>query len=150
MEDACRNPAVQYKEIWSQLPDRTNSLPAPSRFDCNMCTRTCHSWTRLRVHQCKMHGFRVPERSRIDTAWCPICLTHFGSRIRVLRHLARSANLCRPIILREFNPLDDEQVDKLDAIDRIDIALGKKCGLRDGPGAYDAASIWVKEWCGRP
>ena len=108
------------------------SFAATGVFPCNYCTRVCESWTALQVHKARVHDFRRPERCRIDTPWRPICLVHFGSRIRVLRHLCRSTNLCRPLILRTLRPLGHEQVEALDAADSADRAKGRKSGFRDG------------------
>ena len=119
---------MQHRDCWSFEPVSMNNRPAPGTYPCGDCSKICSSWHGLKIHQMRMHMYRVPIRAYVDTVHCPVCMVNFGTRIRVLHHLRRAANLCRPIIISRFSRLPVEQVALMDAHDAKNIAAGKRLG----------------------
>ena len=119
---------MQHHDCWSFEPAFMDNRPAPGTFLCKGCPAICKSWHGLKVHQMRMHSYRVPIRAFVDTVNCPVCMVHFGIRIRVMHHLRRVANMCGPIVISCFSRLPVEQVALMDAHDAKNVAAGKRLG----------------------
>jgi hypothetical protein len=128
---ACRRPDLQVRSAWAFCSESKTTLQVPVTMQCEFCTFVGQTVQAYTLHRVKVHGYRVPERSKINTAWCPVCLLHCGSRIRVLIHLARN-EVCRTIVNALYSPLHDDEIELLDEEDRRDLKLGRRQGMRNG------------------
>eukprot|EP00971_Amphidinium_carterae_P327661 6459124-Amphidinium_carterae.4 len=61
--------------------------PAEEVHRCNVCDRAFNSSTGLATHKRSAHQLYNPLSLRITTTFCPVCLSHLGTRAAVLRHL---------------------------------------------------------------
>ena len=59
----------------------------PTMFCCNQCDFVANTNQHLKIHMFLKHGVIHPAHLYIDDVICPVCLTYFHSRHRVLRHL---------------------------------------------------------------
>eukprot|EP00971_Amphidinium_carterae_P328869 6460965-Amphidinium_carterae.1 len=67
-------------------------------YDCNVCNRSFKSYTALATHKRAAHQLYNPLSLRISTTFCPACLSHLGTRAKVLLHL-RDRLECSLIVL---------------------------------------------------
>ena len=106
--------------------DREVPLPTsiPNTWVCQVCT--VHAFpTRkaLSAHQRTKHGMKSPMRFGADaTGVCPVCLTSFSSRIRLLYHLTdgRRTKCGDAIEAGTYPELSQSRVDELDESDRLE------------------------------
>eukprot|EP00971_Amphidinium_carterae_P117186 2321187-Amphidinium_carterae.1 len=61
--------------------------PAEEVHRCHVCDRVFNSSTGLATHKRSAHQLYNPLSLRITTTFCPVCLSHLGTRAAVLRHL---------------------------------------------------------------
>ena len=86
-------------------------------FSCYECGYACESRQQLALHSFKMHSYSRRTRAFIDTEYCPVCLQHFGSRIKVINHLEEKSMRCRAVVLTCFPKLPLSVVERLDMED---------------------------------
>eukprot|EP00973_Karenia_brevis_P068224 9492850-Karenia_brevis.AAC.1 len=56
-------------------------------YSCDICSRAFMSYQSMSLHKCKMHGCVHEAHYLIGGTQCPVCLTEFHSRSRVLEHV---------------------------------------------------------------
>ena len=66
----------------------------PLLHGCKDCSASFCSHVALAVHAAKCHGYRQEARRYALDHSCSICLLVFGSRMRLVRHLARPDSIC--------------------------------------------------------
>ena len=82
------------------------------KLKCPRCSALCKNKTGLTTHAVKVHNFVAPEARYAWGAVCPSCLRDFGSRIRLMAHLAgRKSTGTRcffQIVLSGQEPMSDD------------------------------------------
>ena len=83
-------------------------------FFCYECGRSFTSMQLLNNHAHRSHGYISPSRLFALDLQCKACLTVFGSRHRVVQHLADRRH-CLHLIMSVYQPLPADTVRRLDS-----------------------------------
>jgi hypothetical protein len=126
---ACSEPAVNKPAAWA-VTNSQRSLA--QQWACSHCNdaKIFGSKQALAVHMARQHGVKVDIRRWVDDSVCRICLVDFGTRPRVIAHLAYRSALCRCNMILSMDPLPDETVTELDAADTADARVLRSAGRR--------------------
>ena len=111
-------------------------VPPAEMVVCNDCGKVCRGVGGLRAHQFRVHGKRCESRLFALGSVCRWCMTDFRTRPRLIVHF-RKCPAC-VVGMREYgmSTLGPEEMDELDAADRV-LAASMK---RQGRSFFDAAS----------
>ena len=95
---------------------------------CNDCGKVCRGVGGLRAHQFRVHGKRCESRLFALGSVCRWCMTDFRTRPRLIVHF-RKCQAC-VVGMREYgmSTLGPEEMDELDAADRVLAASMKRQG----------------------
>ena len=85
---------------------------------CEVCCKSFSSQAALAAHQQRKHNMRMAIRRFVRDGICRACARHFHSRCRLLRHLQWSGTNCWMFHLRTFVPMDEDETQRLDDLDR--------------------------------
>ena len=147
----------------SSRKSKTVCLPlADAKFSCKICAAagqpTCFTTSKaLLSHERQKHRMRNPLRVYLGAACiCPACKVQYSTRTRLLAHVSEKrrrgkASTCHEALLSGmYDRLDDNEVQKLDDIDRQLRSAARKSGhtqplaiapakrARRGPACTDA------------
>ncbi len=110
------------------------SVPSSSIHHCPRCAKTFDSIQKLNLHLFKAQGLKNPIRRLVSTSTCPICLTEFHTRTRILNHLRYRSHVCRCNLLIA-GPLLSVEADLLD----FEEAVANRLLAQSGSRAHKAA-----------
>ena len=84
-------------------------------FTCDVCGKALRSRQALAVHKAIAHKMRHPAHWLVNDTYCPVCLTQFWTRHKILEHLQEKAPRCLAYLQLTAERISDEEVLKLDA-----------------------------------
>ena len=166
----CSNFACEWKliiaEYHTHLDDlefvrkagRPFSTADANTFCCELCANVVfQSQKALDQHKRVKHKIRTPVADLVgDISKCPVCLTDFGSRVRLITHLSdrrirskvRKTNCHYEFIKRSQYKIDSEQLAVLHSKDSDARKAANKNGhmhvLADRPAKRNAPSVLKK------
>ena len=88
---------------------------------CDLCGTCFASQKSLILHEQSQHGRRSALRYFAGAdATCGACKVCFGTRLRLLKHLSdKRRPRCREVVVSSIVPLSDDEVLRLDELDRV-------------------------------
>ena len=81
---------------------------------CSICGKNFPSNQQLSLHLFKSHGVKNVCRKYVWDTHCPVCMTDFRSRERVINHVRYRSKICRDYLFAGPPALSDEQAEELD------------------------------------
>ena len=103
---------------------------------CADCGKVCRGMGDLRAYQFRVHGKRCESRFFAFGSVCRWCMTDFRTRPRLIMHFRKCPACADGMRMYGMSTLGPEEMDELDAADRI-LAANMK---RQGRALFDAAS----------
>ena len=112
----------------SDYDDEVDELP-DALVTCELCSKRCISTRALAVHLSRAHGKKRLAPQLIDGSTCPVCLTDFRTRLRLIHQLEYSSPKCLEVVSFVVQPLSLERARELAAIDASQRRRAKKAGV---------------------
>ena len=111
--------AALHPEWWASEKFLKKKIAAelPSNFVCYECGEAFGTKAALHTHLFKKHKVKKPTRRYVDDSICPVCLTQFHTRHRVVHHLERHSR-CRDALCNSPPLLSPEAAEALDEKER--------------------------------
>ena len=91
-------------------------------FQCTECDKVFSSKNGMHSHMLAKHSVSNPIRLRIYATSCAFCSVQFHSRKRILKHIAFVSVKCRSYYMDNVEPMEIEEVRKLDLACRKKVA----------------------------
>ena len=91
--------------------------PTPPVRPCPECGRLFPRQA-LVCHRMKVHGVRAPARRMVAGTACPVCLTEFHTRTRLIRHLEHDCPRCSLQLAQRPWELTQEEALELDRLEQ--------------------------------
>ena len=108
-------------------------------FTCNDCTATFSNNVALAVHAAKCHGYRQEARCYAVDNTCSSCLLGCGSRMRLVRRLAKPTSICLYNARRLGLALTAAE---LDTHEQLSAAQGKDARRAGRRECWSATHTW--------
>ena len=130
------------KEQWQSGSQAAHPIGALEAHVC-FCGLTFPSVQALAVHNSAAHGIKRNIRKRIDSLHCCACMQHFGTRERVVAHIAEKSKRCRLFYNSCMEDIDVEEYDLLEKTSRTEQSGRRQCGYSTGwPYAVGGRTFW--------
>ena len=111
LKKACQDPSIASREAWA----KTKLLQSITQtWQCGDCDKVLKSKQALAAHRVRKHGARHIAHWLVAGTICPVCMTEFWTRHKLLEHLQDKAPKCLAYLRLSADRLTDEQVAVLD------------------------------------
>ena len=112
LKTACQHPLICDRAAWAT----TRHLQEMGvDWTCNDCGKILRSRQALAVHRAIAHKARHQAHWLVRDTYCPVCLTQFWTRHKVLEHLQEKAPRCFAYLQLTAERISDEEAFRLDA-----------------------------------